>query len=113
MSVSEARRLEMYVAFQQVLGDEVADTVMEHLPPSGWNDLVRLRDVLEIDKRLDGRLNEVEKRLNGRLDEMEKRLDGRIASLNGRVTLAISCGLTFGLALLAIQVQIMLSIANL
>ena len=102
MSVSEARRLEMYVAFQRALGDEVADTVMEHLPPSGWNDLVRMRDVVEMERRLDGRLNEVEKRLDGRLD-----------SLNGRVTLAITCGLTLGLAFLAIQVQIMLSIANL
>lgn len=102
MSVSEARRLEMYVAFQQLLGDDVADTVMEHLPPSGWNDLVRMRDVIEMEKRLDGRLNETEKRLDGRLD-----------SLNGRITLAITCGLTVGLALLAIQVQIMLTIANL
>lgn len=91
MSVSEARRLEMYVAFQQLLGDDVADTVMEHLPPSGWNDLVRMRDVIE----------------------MEKRLDGRLDSLNGRITLAITCGLTVGLALLAIQVQIMLTIAAL
>lgn len=98
MSINEARRLEMHLAFREALGDEVADTLMEYLPPSGWNDLVRTRDVLEMEKRLDSRIDS---------------LDDRIKATNSRLTFAITCGLTFGLALLALQVQIMLSIASL
>lgn len=109
MSINEARRLEMHLAFREALGDEVADTLMEYLPPSGWNDLVRTRDVLEMEKRLDSRMNELEKRLDSRIDS----LDDRIKATNSRLTFAITCGLTFGLALLALQVQIMLSIASL
>lgn len=98
MSVSEAQRFELHRALQNLLGDDVSHTLMEHLPPSGWGDLARMRDIIEMEKRIDSRLAFLENRLH---------------SINNRLTLVITCGLTVGLALLAIQVQIMLSIANL
>lgn len=87
MSISEAERFDTHVGLRSHLGDDVANTLMEHLPPSGWSDVARTRDIEFIDKRI----GMLEKRLN----------------------VVISVGIACGLALIALQVQIMLSIARL
>ena len=87
MSISEAQRFDMQVGLRQQLGDDVANSLMEHLPPSGWSDVARTRDIEFIDKRI---------------GMLVKRLD-----------IAISVGIACGLALVALQVQIMLSISHL
>ena len=87
MSISEVERFDMQVGLRSHLGDDVANILMEHLPPSGWSDVARTRDIEFIDKRI----GMLEKRLN----------------------IVISVGIARGLALIALQVQIMLSIARL
>ena len=87
MSISEAERFDMQVGLRSHLGDDVANILMEHLPPSGLSDVARTRDIEFIDKRI----GMLEKRLN----------------------VVISVGIACGLALIALQVQIMLSIARL
>jgi hypothetical protein len=87
MSISEAQRFNMQIGLRQQLGDDVANSLMEHLPPSGWSDVARTRDIEFIDKRI---------------GMLVKRLD-----------IAISVGIACGLALVALQVQIMLSISHL
>jgi len=87
MRVNEAERFDMQVGLRLLLGDEVANTLMEHLPPSGWSDVARTRDIEFLDKRLEM----IEKRFN----------------------IVISVGIAWGLALIALQVQIMLSISHL
>jgi hypothetical protein len=87
MSISEAQRFDMQIGLRQQLGDDVANTLMEHLPPSGWSDVARTRDIEFIDKRI---------------GMLVKRLD-----------IAISVGIACGLALIALQVQIVLSISHL
>ena len=149
MTISEERRFEMHLALQRVLGDDVANTVMDHLPPSGWNDLVRARDIVEMELRLDGRSDNLETRLTTRVDTLEARLDARIdsltaridtlesrldaridgmearfsthltileerfAHLNSRLNVSITVGLGILMAILAIQVQTLLSVASL
>ncbi|MFM9226023.1 MAG: hypothetical protein ACKOQ1_05270, partial [Actinomycetota bacterium] len=75
----------MHLALQRVLGDDVANTVMDHLPPSGWNDLVRARDIVEMELRLDGRSDNLETRLTTRVDTLEARLDAQIDTLEARL----------------------------
>ena len=87
MSISEAERFDMQVGLRSHLGDDVANILMEHLPPSGWSDVARTRDIEFIDKR--------------------------IGMLEKRFNVVISVGIACGLALIALQVQIMLSIARL
>jgi hypothetical protein len=60
---------------------------MEHLPPTGWADVARKDDVVLVRRDI---------------ERVEKRL-----------STVITVGIAFGLALLALQVQIMLSIASL
>ena len=45
MAVDERRRHEMYLAFEELVGAEVAATMMEHLPPVGWADVATKRDI--------------------------------------------------------------------
>jgi hypothetical protein len=78
--MSEAQRFEMHLELKRILGDDVADNLMDYLPPTSWSDVARKRDVDVIERR---------------------------------INVAITGGLAFALALLALQVQIVLSIANL
>jgi hypothetical protein len=45
MAVDERRRHQMYLAFEELVGGEVASTMMEHLPPAGWADVATAHDV--------------------------------------------------------------------
>ncbi|MFM8484035.1 MAG: hypothetical protein ACKOBT_11890 [Actinomycetota bacterium] len=80
MSTSDAQRFELHLELKRILGDDVADNLMDYLPPTSWSDVARKRDI----------------------DVLERRMN-----------FAITGGLAFALALLALQVQIVLSIANL
>ena len=52
MTISEAQRFDMQLGLRSHLGDDVANTLMEHLPPSGWSDVARKQDIDEIRKDL-------------------------------------------------------------
>ena len=45
MTISERDRHEMHTALRQAIGESEADTLMEHLPPVGWADVVTKRDL--------------------------------------------------------------------
>ena len=48
MTISEAQQFDMQVGLRSSLGDDVANTLMEHLPPSGWSDVARKQDIVDI-----------------------------------------------------------------
>ena len=52
MTASEAQRFELHQELQKILGVGVAHTLMDYLPPVGWNDLARKRDVEIVERRL-------------------------------------------------------------
>jgi hypothetical protein len=68
---------------------------MEHLPPSGWADVARQSEVNLRFEMVDRRFEEIDRRF----DAIEARMRFMIAS-----------GLTIGLALFGLQVQILLSL---
>jgi hypothetical protein len=57
MAISGSARYETHTELRNRLGEPVADTLMEHLPPSGWSDMAQKSDVEhlrnEVNKRLD------------------------------------------------------------
>lgn len=61
MPSSESRRFELHQTLRDNFGDDVADTLMEHLPPSGWGDVARQSDLellrVEIRSDLTEKLN--------------------------------------------------------
>jgi hypothetical protein len=46
--ITEAQRFEMHTCLRGLMGEEVANTMMEHLPPSGWSDVVRKADLDQV-----------------------------------------------------------------
>jgi hypothetical protein len=43
--ITEAQRFEMHTCLRGLMGEEVANTMMEHLPPFGWSDVARKSDI--------------------------------------------------------------------
>lgn len=62
MRVSEAERLELHLKLKNVLGDNMADVLMEHLPPSGWGDVARKPDIDYLAALMDAKFNGVDQR---------------------------------------------------
>ena len=52
MAISEAQRFEMHLGLRNTLGDDVANSLMEHLPPSGWSDVARTSDVNRLETEM-------------------------------------------------------------
>jgi hypothetical protein len=87
--IDERARHELFVAVQDTLGPNHADTLMSLLPPVGWADVATKHDLHELEDRLtnrfeprfgmiDQRFEAIEKRfdrLDQRFDAMEKRFD--------------------------------------
>ena len=44
MAIDERTRHQLYLRLEEVLGDEEANTLMEHLPPVGWADVATKQD---------------------------------------------------------------------
>lgn len=65
MAITEARRFEMHLELKKRLGDDVADTLMEHLPPGGWDDVVRRGEIEQLGRLVDVRFANVDARLKG------------------------------------------------
>ena len=109
MTMTEARRTEMHIGLRESLGPRVADSLMEHLPPNGWDDVARqsemiLRfDMVQIQfEMIERRFEEIDRRFDG----IDKRLD----MIESRMRLMIGTGLTIGLALFGLQIQILLNL---
>ena len=89
MSVSQAQRFEMQLGLLAVLGDEVGNTLMEHLPPSGWSDVARTHDIERLNIRfeaIDARFEAIDARfeaVDARFDGLGKRMDRMEEDLRG------------------------------
>lgn len=112
MSVSEERRFEMHLELRRVLGDDVAGTLMDHLPPSGWGDVVRVHDLTMHVTRLDSRLDGLEHRF----DAVDRRMDGlehRMDRLTGSIRVLIGGTITVSAAIIVLLIQLNQNISGL
>ena len=97
MAISETARLDMLSGLRTHVGEAVANTLMEHLPPGGWYDVARTGDIDRIETRLD--------KLEASLDKLEARID-----TNTRWMIGIS--LTYGIGILGALVTFMVATLN-
>jgi hypothetical protein len=79
------------------VGEAVANTLMEHLPPGGWYDVARTGDFDRIEIRLD--------KLEASFDKLEAKID-----TNTRWMIGIS--LTYGIGILGALVTFMVASLN-
>ena len=73
MSPSEMKRLTLYEKLIDVLGEEPAVTLMENLPPGGWDQVASKADI-------EARRAEV----NGQFAQVNAKIDGGFAAVNGQ-----------------------------
>jgi len=126
MAISETARLDMLAGLRTHVGEAVANTLMEHLPPGGWYDVARTGDIDRIETRLD-RLEARFDRLEGRIDRLEARLDDRIDKLDAKFSKQIAdltqkietntrwmigISLTYGIGILGALVTFMVASLN-
>lgn len=95
MPSSEAERFTLHQTLRGLMPEAVADTLMSHLPPTGWSDIARQADLeaqslrfdridakfVEIDARfdrIDAKFVEIDKKfveIDARFDRIDARLD--------------------------------------
>ena len=100
MTITQADRFEMHSGLQQALGDNVANILMEHLPPSGWSDVARTRDIDLLREDMNG----LEVRLRTDMNEFKSEICTDIREMNARLDhhtkWLIGIAVTYGAALL-------------
>ena len=90
MTVEERRRIALHRAAAATWGEEVADTLVELVAPSGHelatrDDIHGILDVLTaMDERWDARLTATEQRWDERLTAMDQRWDERLTATEQR-----------------------------
>ena len=81
----DAKRLRLHRSLEKVIGVDVADELIDFLPPSGWGDLVRKSDLEATERRLDSDIDALGARLDAKIEALGARLDARIDALSQRV----------------------------
>lgn len=90
MVVDERSRHELYRRLDEVLGEEAANTLIEHLPPVGWADVATKQDLAALEERLDLRFARVDDRFArvedrfSRVDDQFDRIDERLGAMGDR-----------------------------
>ena len=140
MTISETARLDMLSGLRTHVGEAVANTLMEHLPPGGWYDVARTGDFDRIEIRLDKldnridklearlddridklearfdklevRIDNLEARLDDRIDKLEARIDGLTQKIETNTKWMIGISLTYGIGILGTLVTVMVASLN-
>ncbi len=74
MAIDERTRHQLFLRLEEVLGDEEANTLMEHLPPVGWADVATKRDLDDLEQRMGLRFDLAEERMHRTVEEMASTL---------------------------------------
>ncbi len=111
MAISETARLDMLSGLRTHVGEAVANTLMEHLPPGGWYDVARTGDFDRIETRID-RLEIRFDKLEARFDKLEARIDGLTQKIETNTKWMIGISLTYGIGILGTLVTVMVASLN-
>lgn len=58
MAITERDRHTLYQRLEELLGEEEATTLMEHLPPVGWADVATKTDLQNLEYRLESKIDQ-------------------------------------------------------
>ncbi len=102
MAIDERTRHQLFLRLEEVLGDEDANTLMEHLPPVGWADVATKSDLTDLERRVDLRFELSEERMMRAIHEMASTLRSEMNTQTRLLFLGnVGLMLTLGSLLLA------------
>ncbi|CAN5571197.1 hypothetical protein BH20ACT2_BH20ACT2_03410 [soil metagenome] len=81
MAITEKGRKNMYQRLEQVLGEEDAAMLMEHLPPVGWADVATKQDLVALKHEMASRFDA----MDGAIDAKGSALRGEISELRAEM----------------------------
>jgi len=67
MAVSESARHGLYATLEGFIGKEHVETLMSLLPPVGWADVATKHDLVQLELRLEAKMEAMESRINERI----------------------------------------------
>jgi hypothetical protein len=85
MAPSASARQHLFRTLEGVLGTEDAATLMDHLPPGGWDEVATTTDVRGLGSDLRGEVAGLRGELKGDIAELRGELKGDIADLRSDV----------------------------
>ena len=78
MPADERTRLRIRQHFVELMNEELADAIMESMPPIPWSEIATKSDLTALEQRVDARFRQVDDRfeqVNDRFDQVDGRLD--------------------------------------
>ena len=81
MAVLQSQRAALYASLVDSMGEEAADTLMDQLPPSGWDQMATKEDLAGIEQRLQASLAVASADTNAQFAEMSAKFAESHAAL--------------------------------
>lgn len=82
---TDTKRFELHQYLRQQMETEMADTLMEHLPPSGWSDLARTSDLAQAKTELQVEIAVLRAELKSDIAELHAELKADITELRNEM----------------------------
>ena len=89
MAATQAQRAALYTSLVESMGEEAADTLMDQLPPSGWDQMATKEDLAGVELRLQAVLAAAVAEINTKFAETNGKLvetNGKLVETNARIT---------------------------
>jgi hypothetical protein len=117
VAIDERTRHEMYLGLESALGPDVADALMQHLPPVGWADVATKHDLdvafhgleqrMELRfEKLDERFEALDERMDLRFARQDEHIDARIHAEINRLLLFLFPAMLTALGLTAVIARV-------
>lgn len=85
MALTEGRRKRLYDKFEEVLGVDNAEVMMELLPPVGWADVATNRELDHLRVTLESRIEATEQRVLAEMYRELAAVRGEVADVRGEI----------------------------
>ena len=82
MAATQAQRAALYASLVDSMGEEAADTLMDQLPPTGWDQMATKDDLAGFELRLQAAFATAMAEIDAKFAET----NGRITETNARIT---------------------------
>ena len=85
MTITDKQRTEVHNCLRDLMGQEMADIMMELLPPVGWGEVVRRQDVNGLGVALQAELSETRSDLRREIQAVRHELQAEIQTFRGEL----------------------------